>query len=86
MEHAALFLGGLQANPLTRRTAAEALLGRFEEVVDRFKEGMGLEYVISSGLSGLSTWADYERLRAFFEVGWFFYVDLAGEGWGCSSE
>ncbi|KAL1703175.1 peptidase family M1-domain-containing protein [Schizophyllum commune] len=67
MEHAALFLGGLQANPLTRRKAAEALLGKFEEVVDRFKEGMGLEYVISSGLSGLSTWADYERLRAFFE-------------------
>ena len=29
---------------------------------------MGLEYVISSGLSGLSTWEDYERLKVFFEV------------------
>ena len=42
MEHAALFLGGLQANPLTRRKAAEALLGKFEEVrvgLERFTLG-----------------------------------------------
>ncbi|KAL1742933.1 hypothetical protein HDZ31DRAFT_83777 [Schizophyllum fasciatum] len=61
------FLAGLQANPATRRKVATALLGRFDEVVERFKDGMLLEYVIQNGFGGLSTRADYERLERVFE-------------------